>query len=204
MTIRGQLAFDDNGRLVEIDPNASDPTNPSDDEIQPVSVRDLVASGAVEASSYTDNAIDHDATSNRNHSGDALSPQSVDVTDQVSSQSIRTEDLSSDATDLPVGFPTDVSGTRSFGTEYQNTTGNLLLVKASIEVDATDVDLITEALTSSSSGLGTSDIVERARFEGQSRVRYTYSIMVPDGWYYKIESFGDEFIDFWKEREWLR
>lgn len=53
MTIRGRLAFDSNGRLVEIDPNADDPTNPDSSEIQPVDMDELTANN-ITVSSQTD------------------------------------------------------------------------------------------------------------------------------------------------------
>lgn len=46
MVVRGRLAFDDQGRLVEIAEDAQDPTNPQPSEIDPVEFEDLIAQTA--------------------------------------------------------------------------------------------------------------------------------------------------------------
>lgn len=43
MVVRGRLAFDDQGRLVEIAEDAADPNNPQPSEIDPVEVDQLIA-----------------------------------------------------------------------------------------------------------------------------------------------------------------
>lgn len=43
MAIRGRLAVNDSGYLVMIDPNASDPSNPTSSEINPVKIEELNA-----------------------------------------------------------------------------------------------------------------------------------------------------------------
>lgn len=46
MVVRGRLAFDDQGRLVEISENAADPENPQPSEIDPVEFDEIVAATA--------------------------------------------------------------------------------------------------------------------------------------------------------------
>jgi len=46
MVVRGRLAFDDQGRLVEISEDAADPTNPQPSEIDPVEFEELIAQTA--------------------------------------------------------------------------------------------------------------------------------------------------------------
>lgn len=46
MVVRGRLAFDDQGRLVEIAEDAADPNNPQPSEIEPVEFEDLIAQTA--------------------------------------------------------------------------------------------------------------------------------------------------------------
>lgn len=46
MVVRGRLAFDDQGRLVEIAEDAADPTNPQPSEIEPVEFEQLIAQTA--------------------------------------------------------------------------------------------------------------------------------------------------------------
>jgi len=95
---------------------------------------------------------------------------------------------------------TEVSSSRSEGTEYQNTTGNPLEVSVIMNANGGEFASI-QIQTNSVSGLTGGDAIEDARDpNATSSWRGTVHAIIPDGWYYQVSIAGG-IIQFWNEQE---
>lgn len=101
-----------------------------------------------------------------------------------------------------VSDPTDVSGSRSKGTEYQNTDDYSKFVSVTLQSDGTQ-EINASIYQSNSSGLGSSDrvgalLMHAADISDTTRLMLG-PIEVPPGGYYKVDGAGAETIAYWKE-----
>lgn len=94
----------------------------------------------------------------------------------------------------------DVSASRSFDTWYQNTTGSLLFVFLSGDVYKSDANItedsvsfglygnISPSQTSEGAVLNKYEGARTSRDGGTSRIRIGCTLIVPDGYYYFVQS----------------
>jgi len=99
----------------------------------------------------------------------------------------------------------DVSGSRSFDTEFQNSNNYDIILEVTVEHNpsgGTDTDLNCILRYGSSSGLSSGDRSQYCIDKGVDGgfVRKTFVAIIPKDYYYEVESFGSESIQFWHER----
>lgn len=102
--------------------------------------------------------------------------------DSLTSNSVNTDNL------LYFKNRNDVTGSRSLGTVYQNTTGRDLVVSVLIEADATDCSARLFVGNDSSSNPSTAF---GSSIDSDSAGRASGLVIVPDGNYYRAQTFGD-------------
>jgi DNA-binding protein H-NS len=130
---------------------------------------------------------------------------------QIGSDTIRS-DIYGDSADLnsvsadAIAFAreelTDVSGSREFNTEYQNTNATVRVVEVVLEIDgsSTAEDLNAILAVGNSSGLGPGQRADQAKLINyDNEYHTTVGAMVPPDGFYQVESFGDEVTVNWRE-----
>jgi len=102
-------------------------------------------------------------------------------------------------------FSGNLSGSRTFGTIYQNTSGKVLVVIPSVSKSTTGYSLYmniaaaSSSLNSGASSGGTTYIEEAATYYLANGVEAFYGF-VPPGWYYNLTNDGDSWsIRYWYE-----
>jgi len=134
-------------------------------------------------------AGDLDAGGNSVTNADSVSTDEGDVANRLSH---------------PIEDPNDVTDLRSLDIEYQNTTGEPIIVDVQLVLPS-DGDYSASLRLASTSGLGGSDEVANSRgYYGQSSnltLRFTVSTVVPDGHYYTVSDVRSSLdLDTWVER----
>lgn len=123
-------------------------------------------------------------------------------TEQISSTSVSTDDLSvTNNADLDTEEPNDVSGSRSAGTWYQNSSGTALLVTLIVnEPDSSDSIGFNFHINSSQNNSEVHRVETVADSAGE---KVTITAIVPIGYYYKTDFFGsaNQEIHRWSEQE---
>ena len=116
---------------------------------------------------------------------------------------VSTESLSSELT-----TPTELSDSRSFGTEFQNTSGHLLIVFVTVEDEDGTNGINAQFRVGNESSLSTSELVVNEIVTtdtiGDRYVTTLGPVIVPDGAYYEVtQSGGITGFDlrFWTEVE---
>jgi len=136
-----------------------------------------------------------------NQAGDIVANLDVVNAGSVSATSIDTDALGHGMEDL-----TDVTGSRSFDTEYQNTdsTNRLVSVRAKIDGSTSAQTMNFTLGYSNTSGIVSVDRQEQDVINSYDSVYKTaLTIIVPPGGYYKCESFADETLDDWREAQFV-
>lgn len=133
---------------------------------------------------------------------DVETPQITDADDGTS------YDVATLASGAVFGGYSDVSGSRSLNTEFQNTSGGPLEVVVEVSPDSDTSNLQVDGLASATSGLFGADKVDgnnirllNASFDSAGSI--STRLFVPDSWYYQVNTFSDgsELILNWKEQE---
>jgi len=108
-------------------------------------------------------------------------------------ESVNTEDATVDTQlTAPASIPSDETANRSIGTWYQNTSGSWLLVVATVQADADNIDMavLSHVNTSQSNNPQDYSTVRDAMSSGTSS-RTSVMAWVPDGQYYRVTQFAD-------------
>ena len=120
------------------------------------------------------------------------------VTDSIDAESVSVEETKTDSLDVGIQNPDNLSDNRSFGTEYQNTTGHAIEWSVVAEVSlGEDIDMRPDTGSASGSLVNLQE-VELNDADGRTRLGFTH--LIPDGNYYKIREFGNATLRRWHER----
>jgi hypothetical protein len=121
----------------------------------------------------------------------------------LETESVSTEDATiTDQFGYQLGHPTDVAASRSLGTTYQNTTGNLMRVYVLVVADTAGLRDIDPFVGPSSNPVTANNRVWRQKLSVDSGDFLPCKFLVPNGQYYHVQSnTGGVSIDAWTETE---
>jgi len=106
--------------------------------------------------------------------------------------------LETESLDTGIEEPSDVSGDRSFNTEFQNTIGRTIEWTVVGECDTGESIDMRPDVGAVSGSLSNLQDLELNDADGRTRLSFTH--LIPDGHYYQIREFGDTTIRKWHER----
>ena len=141
------------------------------------------------------------------HQAPAAEFDNVSVTNKGEFGAVDTDQVTGDVSDsntissLYIQGYDNVIDSRSFDTEYQNTTGSPLKIHVVAKTDTSGDDNRTRLRSAPTSG-STSGIDAHDILNSDQNERTSVQAIIPDGHYYNVRQFGGNVsIDQWKEAE---